>query len=153
MIEIILDRSEEVARWVASVMPFPGYERGFDAVSAIGCAENGKLIGGTVFHGYNPEAGTIEMSSAATSPRWLNRKMVNAIFTYVYDVAHCQCAIMQVAESNSRMRRIAERFGFDGFYIPRISGPREGSFIYTLTVEQWRVSPFNRNRLSLVKAA
>lgn len=153
MIEIVLDRSEEVAQWVASIMPYPGYERGFDTVAAIGCMENGRLIGGAVFHDWNPEARVIEFSGASISPRWLPMKMLNAVFTYIFDVVQCQACVMRVAEGNTRMRSIAERFGFDGFLIPRLAGPSEGLVIYTLTVEQWRASRFNRRRNKMKEAA
>lgn len=141
--DLLYGHNEAVAAWVAANIP--GCERGFDRPVAIGVVENERLIGGTCFHNYNPEAGVIEMSSAGTSPRWLSRKMIRAIFGYVFDQIGCQLAVMRVSERNSRMIEIAERFGFQGYLIPRLRGRDEAEWIYCLTVEQWRQHPLARS--------
>lgn len=146
MSKVVLDQSQKVAAFVASIMPYPGYERGFDTVAAIGVEEAGNLIGGTVFHDWNPEAGIIEMSSAAVSPKWLSREMVNSIFTYVFDVVKVRIVVMRVAESNKRMVDIGRRFGFDEYLIPQLAGENDGLFIFTLSHQQWLESPFNRRK-------
>lgn len=134
--DLLYGHSEAVAAWVAANIP--GCERGFDRPVAIGVVENERLIGGTVFHNYQPEAGVIEMSSAGTDPRWLSRKMLKAIFGYVFDQIGSQLVVMRISENNARMLRIAERFGFDAYRIPRLRGANEAEFICTLTVEAWR---------------
>lgn len=144
--KVVLDRSAEVAEFVASIMPYPGYERGFDTVSAIGVEDDGELIGGTVFTDWSPENGTIEMSSAATSPKWLTREMVNSIFTYVFDVVKARVVVHRVAESNTRMININRRFGFNEYFIPELTADGEGLFIYTMTNSQWMQNPFNRRK-------
>jgi RimJ/RimL family protein N-acetyltransferase len=144
VIEIVYGQSAMVASWVAVAMKDPAYERGFGNCTAIGVAENGDLIGGTVFHQYSPEAGIIEMSSAAVSPRWLAPKMIRAIFGYVFDQLGCQAVVMRVREDNSRMVRIAEKFGFEGHLLPRLSGRDLGLWVFILTDDQWRDHPVNR---------
>lgn len=142
MPDLIYGHNSVVAEWVAEHIP--GCERGFDKPVAIGVVENERLIGGTVFHNWNPEAGVIEMSSAGTSPRWLCRKMIRAIFEYVFDQIECQLVVMRVSERNERMIGIANKFGFDGVLIPRLRGREEAEFIFTLTEEQWRQHPLAR---------
>jgi RimJ/RimL family protein N-acetyltransferase len=144
VIEIVYGQSGLVAQWVALAMKDPAFDRGFGYCTAIGVAENGDLIGGTVFHQYSPEAGIIEMSSAAVSPRWLAPKMIRAIFGYVFDQIACQTVVMRVREDNPRMVRIAEKFGFDGVLIPRLAGRNTGLWIFTMTDDQWRDHRFNR---------
>ena len=143
---IVLDRSAEVAEFVASIMPYPGYERGFDTVSAIGVEDDGELIGGTVFTDWSPENGTIEMSSASTSPRWLCREMIDAIFTYVFDVVKVRIVIMRVSELNERMVKIARNFGFNEYLLPELAGEGVGLFVFTLSKDQWATSQFNRRK-------
>lgn len=138
MIELVYGQSAVVSQWVALAMKDPAYSRGFGNCTAIGVAENGDLIGGTVFHQYSPEAGVIEMSSAAVSPRWLAPKMIRAIFGYVFDQIGCQAVVMRVHENNTRMVRIAQKFGFDGHLLPRLSGRDAGLWVFILTEEQWR---------------
>lgn len=113
-------------------------------MNAFGVAENGQLIGGTVFHNWYPKEGVIEMSSAATSPKWLSREMIRTIFTYAFDLVGCQLVVMRVSTDNSRMMNIARRFGFNIYTIPRLRGKMEDEAICTFTDDQWRSSPFNR---------
>jgi RimJ/RimL family protein N-acetyltransferase len=143
MIELVTGYNREIAAWVAQHIP--GCERGFTNPTAIGVAENGDLIGGTVFHNWNPEAGVIEMSSAGISPRWLSRQMLKAIFGYVFDQLGCQLVVMRVSERNDRMIGIARRFGFDGHLIPRLRGRDEAEWVFTLADEQWRQHPLARS--------
>lgn len=144
MIDLVYGHSGVVSQWVAMAMKDPAYERGFGNCTAIGVAENGDLIGGTVFHQYSPEAGIIEMSSASVSPRWLAPKMIRAIFGYVFDQLGCQAVVMRVSEKNTRMVRIAEKFGFSGHFLPRLSDRNTGLWIFILTDDQWRTHPVNR---------
>lgn len=141
--DLLYGHNETVAAWVAAHIP--GCERGFDRPVSIGVIEGGRLIGGTVFHNWNPEAGIIEMSSAGTSPRWLSRKMLKAIFGYVFDQIGCQLVVMRVSERNSRMIEIAQRFGFKGHLIPRLRGRDEAEWLFTLTDDQWRQHPLARS--------
>jgi RimJ/RimL family protein N-acetyltransferase len=141
--DLLYGHNEAVAAWVAAHIP--GCERGFDKPVSIGVVEDERLIGGTCFHNYNPEAGVIEMSSAGTSARWLSRPMLKAIFGYVFDQLGCQLVVMRVSERNSRMIKIAEKFGFSGHLIPRLRGRDEAEWIYCLTVEQWRQHPLARS--------
>lgn len=148
MIELIYGLDEQVARWVAAQMP--GFEHGFagNFAGAIGVYENGRVIGGTVFHNLYESTGVVEMTSAAISPRWLSPKMIRAIFDHAFDRLGCQLAVIRVSEHNVRMVSIAERFGFDGYLIPRLRGRDEAEWVFTLTDDQWAASPFNRNRES-----
>lgn len=144
MIELAYGFDEPVADFVCR--HFPGGERGFGTCRAIGFVENGILIGGTVYHRYDPEAGVIEMSTVATTPRWLTPKVLHAIFAYPFEQIGVQMVLLQVAPTNERMRNIAKRFGFDEYRIPRLRGRDEDGMIYTLTDDQWRETRFERLR-------
>lgn len=139
---IVFGQDKAVGEWIAAQLGQTGFAGYF--MAAFGVAENGALIGGTAFHNYYPKEGVIEMTSASTSPRWLTRPMLNAIFTYVFDLLKCQMVVMRVSENNAVMVNIAERFAFKGYLIPRLRGKNEGEWIFTLTDDQWRESPFRR---------
>ena len=143
MMDLLYGHSASVTEWIAQHIP--GCERGFAGAGAIGVVENERLIGGTCFHNHYPEAGVIEMSSAGTDPRWLSRRMIRAIFGYVFDQVGCQMVVMRVSERNARMVGIARKFGFDGHLIPRLRGRDEAEWIFTLTEEQWRQHPLARS--------
>lgn len=135
---------EPVADFVAKLIP--GCERGFDRPRAFGILEDNQLIAGVVYTNWNPEAGIIEMSAAATSPRWFTGKVIRTVFSYPFDLCACQMVVLRVSEKNQRMRSIAERLGFTGYPIPRLRGRDESEIVYTLTEEQWRASRFERSR-------
>lgn len=129
-----------VARWVAERIP--GCERGFGPCTAMAVRDGDKPLGAVVFHNWCPEAGVIEMSSAADSPRWLTRRSLYAIHSYAFDVA--QLAVMRVAENNERMRRIGRAYGYEEYRIPRLRGRDEAEIIMTLTDDAWRASRFHK---------
>lgn len=144
MAEVVFGLDKQVHDWVANQLGQSGFAGYF--MAAIGVFENGQMIGGTVFHNYYPKEGVIEMSSAAVSPQWLGRRMIRAIFSYVFDLLECQMVVMRVSADNSRMTNIARSFGFNSYTIPRLRGRSEDEIIFTLTDDQWRSSPFNRRK-------
>lgn len=101
-----------------------------------------RTIGGVVFHDWNPEAGVLCMS-AAGEPGWLNRAVLHAMHSYIFDQARCQLAVMQVSERNERMRRIGRAYGYTETRVPRLRGRDEAEIIMTLTDEEWRRSRFH----------
>jgi RimJ/RimL family protein N-acetyltransferase len=145
MIEMTWSEPERVCAFVASQ---PGFERDleFGECQALGILIGGELIAGVVFQNWNPKAGTIEISAAATDSRWMTRKSLQRIFGYVFDGAGCQLCILQVSEANERMRSIARRLGFTEHVIPRLFGRQTGGVVCTLTAEQWASSPIRSRR-------
>jgi RimJ/RimL family protein N-acetyltransferase len=142
MMEVVFGCDKQVSDWIADQLGQSGFAGYF--MSAIGVFDQGHIIGGTAFHNYYPKEGVIEMTSACTDPRWLNRRMIRAIFTYAFDLLECQMVVMRVSEINTRMLNIAKRFGFDLYTIPRLRGTNEAEVICTLTADQWRDSKFRR---------
>lgn len=138
---VVFGCDKEVGAWIASQLGQSGFAGYF--MAAIGSYDGGAIIGGTAFHNYYPKEGVIEMTSASVSRRWLSRRMIRAIFTYVFDLLECQMVVMRVSEYNVVMVNIAERFGFKGYLIPRLRGKNESEWIFTMTDDQWRESPFN----------
>jgi len=134
--------AQVIAKWVGKHIP--GGERGFGPCLAAAVFEDGQIIGGIIYHNYDPESQVIELSGAGKD--WLGREYLHAVYDYIFNVAGCQMTVMRIAENNVRMRRIAERFGYAKHFIPRLRGPDEGEFIMTLTKEDWQASRFNRER-------
>lgn len=132
----VLDQSPAVAAWVANHIP--GCERGWSNCKAIGIEDNGRLIGGTVFHNWSPEAGVIELSSAAVSPRWAIRPMLKTIFGYAFDGLKCRMIVMRVGSDNDRMCSIARRLGCRVYQIDDLRGEGQNEMIFTLTAAAWR---------------
>lgn len=140
--EIVYGAEGAVMRFVREVYGRP--DVAFPGGRAIGVAKDGRLVAGVVFHDWNPAAGTIELSIAATSRRWLTRPVMAALARYVVDGAHAQLAVMRASERNRAACRIAEAIGFTPHRIPRLRGPDEAEIIFTMTADDLRRGRFTR---------
>jgi RimJ/RimL family protein N-acetyltransferase len=127
-------RLSDVESWVAKQL---GYDLGF-AGNHAAMGFGNPLVAGVVFHNWQPSAGVIELSAAATSRVWLTKERLRDIFGYVFDRVGCQLAVARIAEGNGVARRIARRVGADEYRLPRLRGLNEAEIIATLTVEAWR---------------
>jgi RimJ/RimL family protein N-acetyltransferase len=124
-------------------------ERGFGNCRAIGVVDaDGKLIGGVVYHNWQQAAGTIELSSAATTPRWLNRIVLDAIFRYPFETAGCQMAIMRVSARNTHLHRQFSALALRRQIIPRLYGRDVDGILYTMTDNDWSTWRFKRKAKS-----
>lgn len=130
--EINAGIGEFVARMV------PGCERGFGKFVAMGVIRDGELIAGVIYHNWSPETGAIEISAAASDPRWLTKETLRALFSYPFDRAGCQIVVARIAESNGRARRIWRAVGSKEYLIPRLRGRSEAEAIMVLTDDAWR---------------
>lgn len=106
--------------------------------------DNGNLIAGTIYHNWHPDSGVAELTSASLSKRWLTRPVINAMFELPFGKLGCQMVVLRVSEKNDNMVRIAQSFGFDEHFIPRLGGRDSGEHIFTLTDDQWSSSKYKR---------
>lgn len=132
MFDPVFGRGHDVSEFVARRL---GFARGFDDCAAIGFGD--PIVAGVVYHNWNPEAGTIELSAASSRRDWLNKRNLGVIFEYPFRQLGCQMCVARIAEGNSVARRIWRALGADEFVIPRLRGRDEGEAIYTLTQEAW----------------
>ena len=148
MMRFVYGHDHIIARFVAALIPHVGW-RGFPANSkAVGIInEAGELIAGLVYSGWNPDAGTIEISGAATDPRWLTRETLRRMFSYPFEECACQMVVMRVLASNERLLRQLAAYGFNFVEVKRLFGREYDGVICTLTVEDWRANKFNKPKL------
>ena len=64
---------DRVAAWVGARIW--GRPDAFAASRAMGILKGRELVAGLVFHNWEPEAGLIEVSAAASDRRWLTRRV------------------------------------------------------------------------------
>ena len=82
---ILVGQDLEVAEWVASNIP---HVREFEPWStAIGVLDRKgiNLIAGMVYHDYQPEAGTIQLSMAAITPMWARKNVIHQLLAYPFE--------------------------------------------------------------------
>jgi hypothetical protein len=122
----------EVAAFVAQ----HGTRVDFGNGSAIGFG-NGKIEAGFVYHDWNPEAGTLEMSGAALSPRWATKARALLIFDHAFRDYAVQLVHVQTSMDNAPVRRAFAALGGHEYEIPRLLGRDKSKLIITLTQESW----------------
>lgn len=142
---LVYGLSDPVKAHVASLIPKCA-ERGLpDDGVAIGVArDDGVIVGGMVYHGYDPDAGVIELSVASTDKRWFTRPILYGLFSYPFDGLGCQMVCSRVSARDTALRRMKRAYGFDEHVIPRLFGRCEDGILYTLTKEQWKANGFHR---------
>lgn len=140
---LLYGENERVARFVASLIPRCA-ERGFSENRAIGVTDNGTLVGGIVYHNWDPDSGVIELSAASTSRKWLTRPVLYGLFSYPFIGIGCQMVCNRTSEHNPHLLRIMRAYGFSEYRIPRLLGRNEAAHFFTLTEEQWRANKFHK---------
>ena len=118
----------------------------FEKYCSLAVHDEGRLIGGVLYHHFSPRDGVMEMSAAAVDRRWLTRPVLKAMFTVPFETFACQLAVLRVSERNTAMLRIAKAYGFNEYVIPRLRGRNEADHILTLSDDDWRANRFNKGR-------
>ena len=71
----------------------------------------GHILAVVGFYNYTGE--DIELSIAASSPRWfLSKQYLKDIFDYVFKTANCHRCTVRIEADNDRSIRVVERIGF-----------------------------------------
>jgi RimJ/RimL family protein N-acetyltransferase len=140
---LVYGHDDEVATLVAALIE--GCDKAdFGGCAAIGVADDRRLVGGFVFHNYNPAAGVMEISFAGMRRGWLSRRVLHAAFFYVFDELGCQLAVARTPASRKPALRIARAYGFEQVRVPRLFGRYEDGIISTLTAQAWRANGFHK---------
>ena len=133
----LIGRNDLVARFVAAHIPH--CERGFGAkIMTLGVVDGERLIGGLVYHNYDPEAATIEISGAAIDPRWLTRTTLRLMHVYPFVDARCQMVVMRVSADNARLLRQLKALGYKRVTVERLFGRDRDGVVATLTDDVWK---------------
>lgn len=104
--------SENVARWVADLLP-DVRSQGFENCKAIGViGKNGEPLGGAVFHNYQPGFRTMSVSVAAVSAQWLTRRIITDILSYPFLEMGLFKVWSAIAIGNLRSQRFCSGIGF-----------------------------------------
>lgn len=144
---IIWGHTEAVVKFVSDIIW--GDDRGFGGEhTAAGIIDNnGCLVGGVVYHNYNPWAGTIELSAASITAKWLTRKIITKLLSYPFIACGCQMLIGQTEASNRRDRRMMCGIGFSEQRVGRLFGRNSDGILQTLTDDEWKAGLYYNKEL------
>jgi len=145
MLDYVYGHDEVVSRFVADLIPHMG-GRGFAPnAKAIGVIdEEGRLIGGLVYHNYEPAAAIIEISGAAIHPRWLTRGTIARMYQYPFITCGCQMVFQRTPADDERLLGQLAAYDYSFVNVPRMFGRERDGVLCTLTVEDWANNRFNK---------
>ena len=125
----------------------------FDNARGMAVVSKDAVVAGLVFHNWEPNAGVIEVSAAASDRRWLTRRVATEAMAYAFDGCGCQMVIARHSEQNRAARKIWVALGATETLIPRLYGRNENGIVATLTQEAWRASKFNEVNHGKIKGS
>lgn len=135
---LVYGHDDAVARWVADQIPHVG-ERGFGLCRAIGVMRDDKLAAGVVFHDWQPEAGTLQVSCAAASPRWASRPVLRVLLSYGFDTAKAQKLWVAIPHDNERAIRFNKGIGMkQEAVLRRHFGPKRHAVILSMLHHEYQ---------------
>lgn len=135
--------NEAIGRFAARIIWGDEVSRFNGAFGTAGVLKDGVLIGAFVFHSWQPENGTIELSFASTDKRWLTRRIIREVFKNCFDVFQCQLVFARTADDNTITRSLGKRYGFKETILPRFRGRDKDEVLLTLTDDDWRASKWS----------
>ena len=105
--------------------------------------EDGKLIGGLIYHNWDPEAGVIEISGAAVSPRWLTRETIRHMYSFPFHQLGVQMVVQRTPADDLRLLRQLAAYSYMFIKVPRMFGRERDGVLCLLTREDWESNRFN----------
>ena len=152
MIRFVYDQSDDIIAFVArevgmSMKAWPGSK-------TIGVMnDQGQFLGGVIYHHWDPKSGTIVMSGASATKRWLTRAVIQRIFDYPFKECGCQLLLIQLSERDWQLQRQLKAIGFKFTVLERLFGRDHDGVVARLTDDAWAASPFNRGEDRIEEAA
>lgn len=145
MLRYVFDRSDLVGVFVARMIPHLPPQKGFERCRTIGVVNaRGELVAGLVYHNWNPNAGTIEISGAALpNSNWVTRTTLRVMHAYPFEQLHCQLVKMTVRADDVKLQRALAALGYMFVLAPREFGRDADGVSCRLTGEAWDASIFN----------
>lgn len=155
-LRLLYGHSEEVATWVGWRIPYvakrmtrdPTTEP-FGPCQAIGVLnEAGELVAGVVYHSYDPDCPSVEMSFAATARNWLTRGLIRQLMEYPFKRLGCRRVTGCTPKRAKEARGFLDAFGFKREGSIRQAFGDDDAIISGLLAKEWETSRFNRRPAS-----
>jgi RimJ/RimL family protein N-acetyltransferase len=137
-VRLVLDQPAAVTAWVAERIPQMAGAADFGPATAIGVvSEDGRALGGVVFHNYQPRFRNIEGSFASETPRWLTRNLIRQILSYPFDQLSCQRLTAITPKRAHAARAFLDHFGFKREGVVRRGFGSDDAIISGLMRREW----------------
>jgi RimJ/RimL family protein N-acetyltransferase len=138
---IILDADEWAMRLVCRVLDMQAQE--FGPCRALAVAHNGALAAGVVYHDYRPQHGDVQMTIAASNPRWAGRETIAYLLQYPFVELDCRRISLTVRADNARSQRLVTGLGFiEEGRRRELYAPGVDCIMYGMMREEWASGPY-----------
>lgn len=121
-----------------------GAERLQEPYSTLGIFEGKELKAVLVYNNFHAKEGVVEIHGAATTPRWLTRPVLHAMYDFPFNRLGCQTVIQRNDPSNRRLARMLLAYGFTEHRIPRLRGRDKDESIFVLHDDVWRANGYHK---------
>ena len=136
---ILYGADNNVARWVAARIPHVGADADFGPMAALGVLRGGKMAGGVVFHEWQPDYATMQVSCAADDPRWATRRTLAELLRYPFAQLGVSLLWAAIPARLTRPCRFIEGIGFQREPVLRDRfGPGDGAALFSMSRAEWR---------------
>lgn len=150
--KLLYGHSDEVAAWVGWRIPYVAKRLTRDPAAppfgpcqAIGVlnAAN-ELVAGVVYHSYDQDCPSVEMSFAADTPKWLTRSLIHELMSYPFGTMGCKRVTGCTPKRAKAAREFLDAFGFKREGVVRQGFSDDDAIISGLLAREWAASRFNR---------
>jgi RimJ/RimL family protein N-acetyltransferase len=159
-LSLLYGHSDDVAHWVAQRLPYirervphVPYGQVFGNAVGIGVVGDTGLVAGVVYHSWDPQFRSIEVSCAAASPRWGNRQIFSGLLRYAWETAECRritaVTPRRAPPGATSPRKFLEGLGFVREGSIRLGFGDQNAIVYGLLREDWEAGRFCRPRRGL----
>lgn len=153
--KLLYGHSDEVAAWVGWRIPYVARRLARDPTSlpfgpaqAIGVINlAGELVAGVVYHGYDPDCPSVEMSFAADTAKWLTKALIGELLRYCFTGLSCRRVTALTPRRATSARKFIDRFGFKREGCVRFGFGTDHAIVSGLLAEEWAQSRFNPDRV------
>ena len=137
--KLLYGHNQEVADWVASRIPGM---TSFGPCTAIGVLNSDNaLVGGVVFHDFQPQWKNIQVSFAGAQANWLTPRGVYAMLEYPFRQVGVERITSLTPKRNRRARQFLNRFVFKHEGTIRRGFGDDDSIVSGLLRSEWDAHP------------
>lgn len=109
---MIVGHDEALCRWVESRIDWGPGGAFPPGTPAIGVARGDKLLCAVVYHDYQPDFGTVQITMASSSPMWARRENIRALLHYPFRQIQCYKVWWLTRADNTHGIKTFEHVGF-----------------------------------------
>ena len=126
--------------WVVDLIPHM-HGGTFGPCAMAGVLRRGELVAGVAFHDWQPEARTMQLSMAASSPVWATREVLAGLFRYAFETAGAHKLWTAIPHKNARALRFNAGIGMKREAVLRHHfGLKSHAVICSMMSDEWRRS-------------